>query len=117
MFTKHISSVRLLKVASTKVLLDETFAINHRYRVVLYVLEVPPDKKFPSGIKARFVLIDSDGNFPRLLIDNHEPFGFHMHTQLPEDASVRVELSVKDYNEALSIFLREVERIVEDERT
>jgi hypothetical protein len=103
-------------MAATRTLINEAFAISSRYRIVLLVLEVPISKKFPSGIKAKFVMIDSEGDFPRLLVDNHEPFGFHMHTQLPEDANVRVELSVKDHHEALDIFLREAERISENER-
>jgi hypothetical protein len=102
---------------AARIILNETFAINSRYRVVLYAVEVPISKEFPTGIKAKFVMIDSEGNFPRLLVDNHEPFGFHMHTQLPEDHSVRVELAVKDHGEAMDIFLREAERIVEDERS
>lgn len=104
-------------MAATRIILSETFVVNYRYRVVLYVVEVPVSRKFPEGIKAKFVLIDSEGNFPRLLVDNHEPFGFHMHTQLPEDSGIRVELAVKDHDEALDVFFKEVERIVEDERS
>ena len=103
-------------MAITRTIINESFAISSRYRVVLSALEVPASLKFPSGVKVRFVMIDSEGGFPRLLVDNHEPFGFHMHTQLPEDKSVRVPLSVKDHNEAMAIFLKEAERIVINER-
>ncbi len=103
-------------MAATRTIIDENFAITSRYRLVLLAIEVPVNQKFPTGIKARFVMIDVEGGFPRLLVDNHEPFGFHMHTQLPEDSSVRVPLSVKDHNEALAIFMKEVERIIADER-
>jgi hypothetical protein len=103
-------------VSAAKVILDEKFAINNRYRVVLYVLEIPASDKFPLGIKAKYVLIDTDGNFPRLLVDNHEPYGFHMHIALPEDHDVRTDLSVTDHNSALAIFYQEVERIVKDEQ-
>ncbi len=106
-----------LRVAVSQTILSETFALDSRYRVILTVLGVAKSRKFPVGIKAKFVMIDVEGNYPRLLVDNHEPYGFHMHTQLPEDASVRVELSVKDHNEALDIFLREAERIAENERS
>jgi hypothetical protein len=101
-------------VSATKVILNETFAINHKYRVVLYIVKVPVSEKFPEGKKARFVLLHVDG-YPRLLVDNHEPFGFHMHTQLPDDHGVRLELLVIDHDEALNIFLREVERIIANE--
>ncbi|OQW48499.1 MAG: hypothetical protein A4S09_04795 [Proteobacteria bacterium SG_bin7] len=64
------------------------------------------------SIKVRYVLVDADGEFARLLVDHHEPFGFHMHTQLSEDHSIREVLPTTDYNEALQLFLKEVERIV-----
>lgn len=103
-------------MAAPRTIINETFAISRRYRVILLALEIPVSKKFPTGVKAKFVMIDSEGGFPRLLVDNHEPFGFHMHTQLPEDSSVRVTLPVKDHNEALAIFLKEAERIIADEQ-
>jgi hypothetical protein len=102
-------------VVASRTLLDEAFAFNSRYRVHLLVLEVETSLKFPQGVKAKFVLIDVEGGFPRLLVDNHEPYGFHMHTALPNDKSVRVELTVKDHNEALDLFFAEVERITENE--
>lgn len=104
------------RMAGIRYLINETFAMSSRYRAVLLAIEVPVSKKFPTGIKARFVMIDTAGGFPRLLVDNHEPFGFHMHTQLPEDSSVREQLSVSDHNEALAVFIKEAERIIADER-
>ena len=89
---------------ATEFLINEKFEINARYHVSLMALRVPKSDKFPSGLKVKYVLIDSEGGFARLLIDNHEPFGFHMHTQLPEDHSVRETLNVADYNEALQLF-------------
>ena len=97
---------------ATEFLINEKFEINARYHVSLTALRVPKSKKFPSGLKVKYVLIDVEGEFARLLVDNHEPFGFHIHTQLPEDHSVREVLPTEDYNEALQIFLQEVERIV-----
>lgn len=97
---------------ATEFLINELFEINARYRVVLTALRVPKNEKFPAGLKVRYVLIDTDGEFARLLVDNHEPFGFHMHTQLPEDHSIREILPTTDYNEALQIFLKEMERIM-----
>lgn len=75
-------------------------------------LRVPKNEKFPVGLKVRYVLIDTDGEFARLLVDNREPFGFRMHTQLPEGHSIREVLRTNEYNEALQIFLKEVEKIV-----
>ena len=101
---------------ASKIILNETFAINDRYRITLYAIEVPESKKFPSGVKTKFILIDVLENAARLLIDNHEPFGYHMHTHLPEDSSIRVKLPVTDHSEALNLFMNEVERIVNHDR-
>ena len=97
---------------ASEFLINEKYEINSQYDVVLIALRVPKSEKFPLGLKVKYVLLDSDGEFARLLVDNHEPFGFHLHTRLPEDHSVREILPTTDYNEALQIFLKEVERIV-----
>jgi hypothetical protein len=99
-------------VKATKFLINEKFEINARYRVSLMALQIPKSSKFPLGLKVKFVLIDVEGGFARLLVDNHEPFGFHIHTQLPDDHTVRETLATTDHNEALQIFLKEVERIM-----
>ena len=83
--------------------------------MVAKVYDVGDSKKHPEGVKAKFVLIDLERNTPRLLVDNHAPFGFHMHTTLPEDHTTRIALETKDYNQAYEEFLREVERIIDNE--
>ena len=93
-------------------LVDEELALTDKYKIFLKVYKVGVSKKFPKGIKAKFVLIDTEQEKPRLLMDNHEPFGFHMHTGLPFDKEVRVTLDVEDYNKALTIFFSEVNRII-----
>ena len=86
-----------------------------KYVVSIKVYEVEKSKKFPEGIKAKFVLRDIERGSSRLLVDNHEPFGFHMHTRLPQEKDHRVKLDVKEHNEALTLFFEEVERIVRNE--
>ena len=86
-----------------------------KYTVVLTVYEVEKSKKFPEGIKAKFLLQDSEYGTARLLVDNHQPFGFHMHTKLPHDKDHRETLDVKNHEEALAFFMAEVERIVKNE--
>lgn len=86
-----------------------------RYVAHIKVYEVKKSKKFPDGIKARYVLVNADKGTPRLLVDNHEPYGYHMHTRLPSDKSHRVKLDVNQYLEALVIFLDEAKRILKDE--
>src|ERR1035437_8106049 len=82
-----------------------------KYVMTIKVYEVQKSKKFPDGIKARFLLQTAEGGAPRLLVDNHEPYGFHMHTKMPHDRDHRETLDVTDYRDAMDIFLAEVERI------
>ena len=103
-------------MAQAKVLVDLTYTLTEKYRVDLKVYEIEVSSKHPEGVKVRFVLINEENKTPRLLVDNHAPFGFHMHTELPEDKNVRVQLPVNNHEDALQEFLQEVERIVKNER-
>jgi hypothetical protein len=102
-------------VTEPKALMDISYILKGRYRVIAKVLQVGANKKFPEGVKAKFVPIDLEINQPRLLIDNHSPFGFHLHTGLPDDKASRLILDVKDFNEAYEEFLKEVERVLDNE--
>lgn len=86
-----------------------------RYTVFARVYQVEKSKKFPDGIKAKFILIDSERGIERLLIDNHEPHGFHMHSRLPKDKKYREKMETKDYREALDRFFDEVRRIISED--
>ena len=101
-----------------KFIVNRTLVLSNdgRYEGVIQVLEVVESEKFPLGIKARFVLLDTYEETARLLVDNHEPYGFHMHTKLPGDHRYREKIETNDYEEALQIFLREVERIIRHEK-
>jgi len=102
---------------STKIIiLDRKFAVSPKYRVILSVQKIEGTKKYKHQIKSRFILIDVENDSIRLLIDNHEPLGFHIHTELPQNKSLRIPLLTEDYNEALNIFFDEVERIIQNEK-
>jgi hypothetical protein len=79
------------------------------------ILKVQPSLKFPNGIKARFVLLDLRNKKACLLIDNHEPFGFHVHDKLPTDQNSRRRLETTDHWEALAEFLKMAEEIAKNE--
>jgi len=100
-----------------KVLIDRrlVFGRTNRYVADIKVFGVPISEKFPEGIKARFILLDTVDGSARLLIDNHEPYGFHIHRRLPREPKHRESMKVADHNEALQQFLAEVERIVRNE--
>jgi len=101
-----------------KVIVDQTLVLSDdgRYEARIKVLAVTKNEKFPTGIKSNYVLLDTREGIARLLIDNHEPFGFHMHTKLPKEPEHREKLDTDDHEEALQIFFLEAERIMRDEK-
>jgi hypothetical protein len=101
---------------ATLLISRELVLLGGKYVANVTVNEVGKSKKFPDGIKARFVLVNAEAGYPRLLVDNHQPYGFHMHTKLPHDKEHRVLLDVSDHNEALEVFRAEVERIIKNEK-
>lgn len=86
-----------------------------KFRVEVKVYEVKITTKYPNGIKAKFVLIDMERCVARLLVDNHAPYGFHIHSKLPKDKTARTTLQVDNFFDAFDEFLKEAERIVEYE--
>jgi hypothetical protein len=103
-------------MATAKVIYDERVEVLKgvfEARIVAY--EVSKNKKYPDGIKLRCVLLDIQENAPRLLLDNHEPFGYHLHTKLPHDKEHRVPVEVSGYEDAIMLFLREVQKVVANE--
>ena len=97
------------------VLLDERLDLSERFRVELKVLRVEVSAKNPEGAKVSFALIDAEKGVPRLVIDNHAPFGFHVHAELPERKNRRRALATMDYLLALEEFWRLVKEITDDE--
>lgn len=91
------------------VLLEGGFEV----RIVAY--QVSKSLKFPDGIKLRCILLDLNSKEPRLLLDNHEPYGYHMHTKLPLDKKYRLKVEVKNYKLAIFLFLNEVRKLVKYE--
>lgn len=100
-----------------KLLRDERVTLQDgRFVVEIKAYEVPAGRRFPTGIKLKCVLIDVEQAKPRVLLDNHEPFGFHLHTRLPEDPDFRVSLDIEDYEEAIRVFFAEVGKVVSHEK-
>ncbi len=88
---------------------------NGFFDAYIQVLKIPKRDKFPEGIKLKCVLVNTELNTPVLLVDNHEPFGYHMHTRLPYDKNYRVTLKVNSYEEAIALFMNEVQKVINDE--
>ena len=104
-----------MKDVRAVVLMEEFLDLSERYRVELKVYGIRPSQKYPEGIKARFALVDMIEAAPRLLIDNHAPFGFHVHAELPKNKKARQVLETKDYLVALDEFWRLVGEILKNE--
>ena len=102
-------------MTKASVLLDQRLDISERFRVELKVLSFEKSERFPDGVKVNFVLIDVFEKTPRLLIDNHAPYGFHVHEELPHLKHVRRELDVRDYFDALDVFWVMVKEILNNE--
>lgn len=85
-----------------------------RFKVQIKVLQVPRSLKFPDGYKVNCVLIDVDKRAVLLLLDNHQPFGYHVHFEMPHNKSARRGVDVKSYAEAIRFFFEEVRKVVDE---
>jgi len=100
-------------MAPSRVRKDErTTYCEGKYYAQVRITKVSKSNKFPDGIKVKCVLIDTENNRPLLLLDNHEPYGYHFHPLLPDDKKFRLTISINSYEEALEIFFREVKKVV-----
>ena len=66
-----------------------------------------PKKYPPDGTKmtANLLRINDDGeNELMVLVDNHEPYGFHCHDKLPKKHDSRQEINVDKWQDAWKFF-------------
>ena len=83
-----------------------------KYLVNIIVWKVSKSKKFPDGVKSKFRLIHIPSNTLVILIDNHEPFGFHEHTKNEE----RQKLMISNWEDALDYFLSKVKELENEQQ-
>ena len=103
-------------MADAKLIFDQRSRfLEGRFEARITAYQVPKSKKFPDGIKLSCVLLDLQEKVPRLLLDNHEPFGYHLHTKMPHDKAHRVPVDVNDFEEAIEFFMGEVPKVIKDE--
>lgn len=103
-------------MSSAKVIYSKKIeVVKDIFEARITILEVPKPSKYPDGIKLRCILLNLEDGIPVLLVDNHEPYGYHMHTKLPHDRHYRVPLAVNHHKEAISIFWQEVKKVVKNE--
>lgn len=92
-------------------ILNESFMLGN-YQAHIKIRKVQPGTKRPDGFKVNFVAVDIETMKPVLIIDNHAPFGYHMHPNADMDHSKRIELEVSGPYEALEIFREKLKELV-----
>lgn len=103
-------------MANSKLLYDQKIQFSDgKFEARIIVYEVAKSRKFPEGVKLKCVLLDLEVKVPVLLLDNHEPFGYHIHTKMPYDKSHRVFIDIQNYTEAIEFFINEVSKVVNNE--
>ena len=101
-------------MGKSELIINVDAILRDRFRFIAKVFEVEKSPKHPQGIKAKFVLIDTFQSAPVLLVDNHEPFGFHAHTELPGNKDKREKLETTDYLEAYDFFKKQAKKVMDE---
>lgn len=88
-----------------------------RYKIEVYIKDHDDAAMYPEGVKAVFKMIRLDVNEDNesellVLIDNHQPLGFHSHAKLPENHDYRQRLYTSDWREAWSMFQEKYREIL-----
>lgn len=91
------------------VILDYAFTGSDgiEYLVDIEVYESENLTMFPEGVSGTFRLfkINESGEKELVyLIDNHAPYGFHEHDQLPDNHDSRITIHVRNWQEAWETF-------------
>lgn len=87
---------------------------DENYEARIRVFEVPKSQKFPTGHKVSCSLVEKATGVLWVLLDNHEPYGYHVHTKLPEDKNFRSSVDVKNYMDAIELFFAEVKKVLDE---
>ncbi len=104
-------------MTQAKALIREVILLdNGRFEAHIKVYEVSNRNKFPDGFKVSCALVELGTGVLRLLLDNHQPFGYHMHTKLPEDKSFRLSIYVLNHQEAIQLFFKHAEKVFKNEK-
>lgn len=103
------------KMTDALMLIDEILIWKEgQFEAHIKVYRVAKSFKFPEGIKTRCALVERRTGTLHLLLDNHAPFGYHLHSKLPKNRNFRELINVRSHLEAIEIFHRKCERIVNE---
>lgn len=88
------------------------------YKVEVRIEQTSDQIKFPpSGIKCSFKVMSENlfgKNELLILIDNHEPHGFHYHDRLPEVHDSRKSINAKNWQKAWNYFDQILKEIINE---
>lgn len=66
---------------ATEILVDTHQQVGKFHVAKVKLQKVIPSSNRPDGFKLNCVLIDIRTNQPVLILDNHSPFGYHIHPE------------------------------------
>ena len=100
------------------VIADYAFTGNdgNEYLVSIEVYETENLSMFPEGVTGTFRLFQMSENGEKVLvylIDNHAPYGFHEHDELPVNHFSRALIHVKNWQEAWEKFQVKCREMIE----
>ena len=98
-------------VLGSSVLIDAKQLVGDNYVAIIKLLKISPDRKKPDGYKLNCVLLNISLGKPVLILDNHDPFGYHLHSNPASNHDDREEIIVEDPFEAINIFFQKVKEI------
>lgn len=102
-------------MSKAAVILNQVLLLNNeRFEAHIKVYEISNDSKFKDGYKVRCALVERETGLLHVLLDNHEPFGYHLHSKLPRNKGFRLSLKITHYNEAIELFFKEVRRVIDE---
>ena len=88
----------------SKTLIDSKQKIGEHYVAVIKLLSVQKSSSRPDGFKLNCALIDIRLQKPVLILDNHKPFGYHVHPDPINDHKNRVIDVARNPLDAIDIF-------------
>lgn len=98
---------------------DEKLALSEgNFMMHTRVYKIPlPSKEFPSGYKVNCALWNAFTEEKLLILDNHEPFGYHYHPEPETNKDLRTPLNFTKPLDAIRWFKNKVEEVINEDRS
>ena len=89
-----------------------------KFMIHTRVHKIPlPSQDFPSGFKVNCALWNAFTGEKLLVLDNHEPFGYHYHPEPQSNKEIRKPLKIEDPLEAIRWFKNKVDEVINEDRS